>query len=100
MQAARSLPAAHIDDRGPRPVVAGTDIKVSQVAWEYESQGLTPDEIVDAHTHLSLADVHAALAYFYDHIDAIRADWRESDRMIEEMKAKFPPRARAGHPRA
>ena len=93
MQPARSLPH-HIDDNGPRPVVAGTDIKVSQIAWEHEHYGMTPDEIVEAHPHLTLADVHAALAYFYDHADDIRLDWRETDRVIEEMKAKLPPGVR------
>jgi uncharacterized protein (DUF433 family) len=27
-----------------------------------------------AHPHLTLADVHAALAYYYDHQDVIRAE--------------------------
>ncbi|HEV3192764.1 MAG TPA: DUF433 domain-containing protein [Polyangiaceae bacterium] len=89
MQPARSLPD-HIDHNQPRPVVAGTDIKVSQIAWEHEHYGMTADEIVEAHPHLTLADVHAALTYFYDHSDDIRGDWRETDRMIEEMKTKVP----------
>jgi uncharacterized protein (DUF433 family) len=94
MQAAHALPHSHIDDTRPRPVVAGTDIKVAQIAWEYEHHGMSPDEIVDAHPHVSLADVHAALTHFYDHMDAIRADWAETDRMIDEMKSTFPPRVR------
>jgi hypothetical protein len=31
---------------------------------------MTPDEIVEAHAHLTLADVHAALSYSYDHMEA------------------------------
>jgi uncharacterized protein (DUF433 family) len=94
MQAARTLPA-HVDETGPRPVVVGTDIKVAHIAWEYEHHGMSPDEIVDAHPHISLADVHAALAYFYDHMDAIRADWRVTDEIIAEMMKRFPPRDRS-----
>jgi len=41
----------HIDDSGNRPVVAGTDIKVSQIASEAEHLGMTPDEIVLAACH-------------------------------------------------
>jgi uncharacterized protein (DUF433 family) len=93
MQPARVHPS-HIDDSMPRPVVSGTDIKVSQIAFEYEHHGMSPDQIVDAHPHLTLADVHGALAYFYDHVDAIRAEWRETDRIVEELKRKFPPRPR------
>jgi uncharacterized protein (DUF433 family) len=75
-------------------VVAGTDIKVAQIASEHEHLGMTPDEIVEAHPHLNLADVHAALSYYFDHIEAIRADWREGDRLVEEMKKTFPPGSR------
>ncbi|SRR5579883_2238269 len=95
MQSARTLPD-HIDERRPRPVVAGTDIKVSQIAWEHEHHGMTADEIVEAHPHLTLADLHAALAYFYDHMEAMRADWQEDERVIEEMTAKLPRAVRAG----
>ncbi len=91
MQPARAT-SPHIDDSVPRPVVAGTDIKVAQIAFEHGYHGMAPDEIVEAHPHLTLADVHAALTYSYDHIDAIRADWAETDRVIEEMKKIFPPR--------
>jgi uncharacterized protein (DUF433 family) len=80
--------------------VAGTDIKVGQIAWECEYHGMTPDDIVEAHPHLTLADVHAALSYFYDHRDAIVAEWQERDRLIEAMQTEFPapplrPRSRA-----
>ena len=99
MQAARVLPP-HIDEARPRPVVRGTDIKVSQIAFEYEHHGMSPDQIIEAHSHLTLADVHAALAYFYDHLEAIRADWRETDRIVEEMRKKFSSGSRPHPPRA
>lgn len=93
--AAHVVSYPRIDDGLPRPVVRGTDIKVSQIAFEYEHHGATPDEIVEAHPHLTLADVHAALAYFYDHLETIRQDWRETERLIAEMKKRFPGSARA-----
>lgn len=88
--AAHAVSYPRIDDVLLRPVVRGTDIKVSQIAFEYEHHGATPDEIVEAHGHLTLADVHAALAYFYDHLETIRQDWRETERLIAEMKKRFP----------
>lgn len=94
MQAARALPQSHIDDSGPRPVVAGTDIKVAPIASEHEHLGMTPDDIVEAHGHLTLADVHAALAYYFDHLDEIRADWREDERLVAKLKKVFPPGSR------
>ncbi|MGH7321919.1 MAG: DUF433 domain-containing protein [Candidatus Rokuibacteriota bacterium] len=71
---------------GGRARVAGTRIKVSQVASEVEHLGMTPDEIVDAHPHLTLAGVRAALAYYDAHRDEIRAEWREADDLIATMR--------------
>jgi uncharacterized protein (DUF433 family) len=93
MQPVRRTPD-HVDTSAPRPVVSGTDIKVSQIASEYEHLGMTPDDIIEAHGHLTLADVHAALAYYYDHRDAIRREWEEADALIAALRAKYPPRSR------
>jgi hypothetical protein len=41
-----------------------------------------------AHPHLTLADVHAALAYYYDHQDVIRAEWQEARELIASLRAK------------
>jgi len=46
------------------------------------------------------ADVHAALAYYYDHLDVIRADWREGEGVVAEMKKTFPPGSRPRRTRA
>lgn len=78
----------HIDACS-RPVVAGTDIKVGQIASEYEHQGMSPDEIVEAHPHLSLAAVHAALAYYYDHQSVIRREWHDSRVLIDSLRNHY-----------
>ena len=83
---------SHIDVTRERPVVAGTDIKVSQIASECEHLGMTPDDVVAAHPHLTLADVHAALAYYYDHRDSIRREWQEAQALIAQMRSRFPSR--------
>lgn len=85
----------HLDTAQERPVVVGTDIKVSQIAFEYERKGMTPDEIVEAHPHLSLADVHAALVFFYDNRSAIHEDWRKTGELIRELQQAYPRRATA-----
>lgn len=82
----------HIDDSRKRPVISGTDIKVSQIASEVEHLGMTPDEIVEAHPHLTLADVYAALAYYYDHRDSVQQDWREAREYVASLRARYPSR--------
>ena len=85
----------HIDDAGHRPVIRGTDIKVSQVTSEFEHLAMTPDETVEAHPHITLANVHAALAYFYDHQQLIRAEWQAEREFLAEMRARHPSRLKA-----
>lgn len=55
------------------PTIEGTGIRVKDVAVAYEHSGYDPDEITQLYPDLSLSDVHTALAYYYDHIDELRA---------------------------
>lgn len=55
-----------LDDRG-RPWIAGTKVKVIEVVLDHTAYGFSPAEIHLQHPHLSLAQIHAALAYYYDH---------------------------------
>ena len=52
--------------------------------------GMSPDEIVYHYPSISLADVHAALAYYYDHIEEIRKDIEDDEVFARETKAKTP----------
>jgi uncharacterized protein (DUF433 family) len=59
--------------RGGRPRIAGTGLTVSRIAAWYK-MGTTPDEIVLEYPHLTLSQVHAALAYYHVNRDEIEAD--------------------------
>ena len=59
--------------RGGRPKIAGTGLTVSRIAVWYK-MGMTPEEIALEYPHLSLAHVHAALAYYHVNRDEIEAD--------------------------
>jgi uncharacterized protein (DUF433 family) len=58
---------------GGRPRIAGTGVSVRRVAGWYR-MGLEPEEIADELGHLTLAQVHAALAYYHANRAAIDAD--------------------------
>lgn len=62
------LAAAHIrlDDRGVA-WIDDTNTKVIEVALDMLAHGWSPEEIHFQHAHLSLAQIHAALGYYYDH---------------------------------
>jgi hypothetical protein len=50
---------------------------VKDIAVAYEHSGYEPDEITQLYPDLTLADVHRALAYYYDHIDDFRSSSSE-----------------------
>lgn len=75
---------------GGKPRIAGHRIKVADVAVWYERMGLSPDEIVSTWPSISLSDVHAALAYYYDHRDLIDADIRAGEEFAEKYRAGQP----------
>lgn len=58
------------DLHGGRPVLAGTGVSVHRVAGWYKL-GLSPEEIAANFGHLSLAHVHAALAYYHANVEEI-----------------------------
>ena len=72
------------------PVIKGTRIRVVDIGIEFEYLGMSPDEIVRAHPHISLAQVHEALSYFYKHIKDMREKIRKDEAYIEKLKQKYP----------
>ena len=52
--------------RGGRPSIAGTRLAVADIALLHLKLGLSLEEIAAKYI-LTLADVHAAMTYYYDH---------------------------------
>lgn len=71
------------------PVIRGTRIRVLDIIIEYEYLGLTPDEIINAHPHLILPQVHDALSFYYEHRDELDREIRQRKGKIEELREKF-----------
>ena len=71
--------------RGGRPVIAGTGICVSDIAAATVFHQQTPDEIALGYK-LSLAQVHAALAYYYQHKAEIDDEIRQRAERSRAMK--------------
>ena len=84
----------HIESKpevcGGRPCIAGTRIRVQDIYTWHEREGFSPDEIVTKFPQLSLADVYAALTYYWDHRDEIQREMIEDRDLVEEMKKSIP----------
>ncbi len=84
-----SLIARRPEIRGGRPCIAGTGVSVRRIA-QWHNMGLIPEEIVRKLGHVSLAQVHAALAYYHANqaeIDLdLEAEARETDVLEEQHR--------------
>lgn len=75
---------------GGKACLEGTRIRVLDVVAAVERQGLTPDEVCELYPELNLAQVHSALAYYYDNRDEIRADIDGEKSAVERFRRDHP----------
>jgi uncharacterized protein (DUF433 family) len=73
--------------RGGAPLIAGTGIKVLDVAVRYEIMGMTPEEIMVALRHIDLPQIHAALSYYYAHKAVLDREWKASLKKVARLRA-------------
>jgi uncharacterized protein (DUF433 family) len=62
-----------------------TGVKVIEVVLSHLAYGWSPAEIHFQYPHLSLAQIYAALAYYYDHKEALDAQIKQDLREVEAM---------------
>lgn len=74
---------------GGQPHVAGHRIKVRDIVHWHEHLGRSPDEI-SAEYELDLADIHAALAWYFDHRADIDAEFATRDAFVALLRARQP----------
>jgi uncharacterized protein (DUF433 family) len=75
---------------GGKPHIKGHRIKVQHVVVWHERMGLSPDEIVSQHAGLTLADIHAALAYYWDHREQTDVDISEDREFADKLRNRAP----------
>jgi uncharacterized protein (DUF433 family) len=77
---------------GGKPRIDGHRITVKHVVLDYQRRALSPDEIVSCYPTLTLANVHAALSYYYAHRPEIDADIKADDEHWAEVEAQHQGR--------
>jgi uncharacterized protein (DUF433 family) len=77
-------PINHIEIVDEQPMIRGRRVKVRMIASMYVRAGAPIDEIMEQY-NISAAEAHAALAYYYDHKDAIEAYWEEREQLLHEI---------------
>jgi len=74
---------------GGKPRITGHRITVQDIAIWHERLGRSPDEIA-AEYALTLAAVHAALAYYFDHRAEIDQAIEEGQALAEALRQRTP----------
>lgn len=82
--------AAHIEVR-PDGVawITGANTKVIEVVLDKLAYGWSPEEIHFQHPHLSLAQIHSALAYYYENQEKLDAEIEHRQQEAEVLAAEW-----------
>ena len=81
--------APHVtrDDRGVA-WIDDTNVKVIEVVLDRLAYGWSPEEIHFQHPRLSLAQIHAALAYYYDHQTKLDSEIARQHDEVRRLRAE------------
>jgi uncharacterized protein (DUF433 family) len=79
--------------RGGQPLIAGTTLRVSDLASYHTLAGLTPEQL-SVQFDIDLARVHAALAYYYQNKAAIDAEIRSNADQAEILRQRLTTQGR------
>ena len=74
-----------LDDKGV-PIVAGTNMKVIELVLEKTAYGWSPEELHFQHPYLSLGQIYSALAYYWDHKEALDRDIEERLKLVNQIQ--------------
>lgn len=83
--------------QGGVPLIAGTTMKVVELVMAQMAYGWSPEELHFQHPYLSLGQIHAALAYYWDHQGALDADIARRSQIVDDLRRTAAP-ARFVHP--
>jgi uncharacterized protein (DUF433 family) len=68
--------------------IADTRVKVIEIALDKLAHGSSPEELHFQYPHLSMAQIHAALAYYYDHREELDDEILRRLREVNELAAR------------
>jgi len=94
MRARTQYPHVVLDDEHG-PLLEGTTLKVIELVTEQRAYGWSPEELRFQHPDLTLGQVHAALAYYWDHAEKLDREVTARLRVVELQRAargeRLPP---------
>ena len=78
-----------IDEAG-KPRLFPSHVKVRMLVESVQACQCSPEELVKIYPHLQVAEVHAGMAYYYDHKAQIDEEIREGREFAEQFRLSNP----------
>ena len=78
-----------LDDAGV-PVIEGANTKVIEIVLHTRASGISPEQLHLELPHLSLGQIHSALAYYWDHKAELDADIDRRRDRVERLRQETP----------
>jgi len=85
-----AYPHLTLDAQGS-PVIAGTTMKVVELVMAQQAHGWSPEELHFQFPSLPLGQVHAALAYYWDHKAELDSDIERRSHYAEQARQEAGP---------
>jgi uncharacterized protein (DUF433 family) len=90
MKTVATPPHVRLDEQG-RTWLDDSNVKVIEVVLDHLAYGWNAETIQENHPHLSLAQVYAALAWYYDHQADMDAEIERQGERLRALRAAAKP---------
>jgi uncharacterized protein (DUF433 family) len=77
-------------DEGQVPLIAGTRVKVIELVLDHLAYGWSPEELHFQHPHLTMGQIHSALAYYWDHKAELDRDMERRLQLVDQLQQTAP----------
>jgi uncharacterized protein (DUF433 family) len=75
---------------GGKARIKGHRIRVMDIVVLHEMRGMSVAEIAYQYPGISLADIYAALAYYFDNREEIQEEFKHDEEVAESLRHLFP----------
>jgi len=73
------------------PFIGGTTMKVVELVLDHKAYGWSPEELHFQHPHLTLGQIYSALAFYWDHQEALDQDIEQRLQRIDQIQRQLKP---------
>jgi len=73
------------------PMISDANMKVVELVLSKISYGWSPEELHFQYPHLTMGQIHSALAYYWDHQEEMEMDIERRRQRVQEIRKEVHP---------